>query len=332
MAAVRSDKMRFVIGARGSALSLAQTQVVREHLMALMSGLELSQLATAPDAAEWLPIRKITTSGDRILDRRLAPLGGKGLFTKEIDEALLSGEIDIAVHSLKDLPSALPTGLVLAAVPKREAAHDALISLSAARFVDLPRNARLGTASVRRRAQALRLRPDLQVETLRGNIDSRIARIEAGQFDATFLALAGLRRLGRTEMAREILSDADFLPAPCQGALALVCREDDDRVLDLLARIEDPVSRLQIEAERAFLAKLDGSCQTPIAALARWQNGVLRLEGEILSLDGQTSARDSLEVGLSGWDPHSALSAADRELAAKAGVMLAEQLIAVMPR
>lgn len=332
MAAVRNDKMRFVIGARGSALSLAQTQVVREHLMALMSGLELSQLATAPDAAEWLPIRKITTSGDRILDRRLAPLGGKGLFTKEIDEALLSGEIDIAVHSLKDLPSALPTGLVLAAVPKREAAHDALISLSTARFMDLPKGARLGTASVRRRAQALRLRPDLQVETLRGNIDSRIARIEAGQFDATFLALAGLRRLGRTEMAREILSDADFLPAPCQGALALVCRADDERVLDLLARIEDPVSRLQIEAERAFLAKLDGSCQTPIAALARWQNGVLRLEGEILSLDGQTSARDSLEVGLSGWDPHSALSAADRELAAKAGVMLAEQLIAVMPR
>lgn len=319
MVPVRGDKQSFVIGARGSALSLAQTRTVRQHLMEGLEGIDAT-------------IRSITTSGDRILDRRLAPLGGKGLFTKEIDDALLAGEIDIAVHSLKDLPSQLPAGLILAAVPRREAAHDALISLCAARFADLPHGARLGTASVRRRAQALRLRPDLQVEILRGNIDSRIAKIEAGEFDATFLALAGLRRLGRAEIAREILSDADFLPAPCQGALALVCRKDDEKVLAWLARIEDPVSRLQIEAERAFLAKLDGSCQTPIAALAGWNNGVLRLEGEVLSLDGQTSARDSLEVGLSDWDGRSASASADFELAAKAGVMLAEQLLAVMPR
>jgi hydroxymethylbilane synthase len=267
------------IGARGSALSLAQTRGLRARLAAGFG---------VPDAAldDVLPILPIVTSGDRIQDRRLIEAGGKGLFTKELDEALLDGRIDIAVHSLKDLPTALPEGIALACVPERVDPRDAFISLRAQRLEELPAGAVVGTASLRRQAQLLHARPDLHVVTLRGNVETRLRRVDDGGVDATFLAMAGLQRLGLEARATSLVDPEAMPPAAGQGALAVTARAADATVFVRLAPFADAAATLEITAERAFLAALDGSCRTPIAARALIGEGTMRFQGELLTPDG----------------------------------------------
>jgi hydroxymethylbilane synthase len=234
-------------------------------------------------------LRIIRTSGDTIQDRPLAEAGGKGLFTKEIDAALLKGEIDGAVHSAKDLPTVLPEGIAIAGFLPREDVRDALISSFADTIEGLPRGASLGAASLRRRAQALRLRPDLRPELLRGNVETRLSKAESGAIGATLLAMAGLKRLGLAHRASAPLDLERFLPAIGQGAIALTARSGDARAIAALAAIGDAETLAALEAERAFLAELEGSCRTPIAGLARLDGGRLRFRGQVLRTDGSKS-------------------------------------------
>lgn len=284
----RMSPSLFRIGARGSKLSLAQTGLVRAALAARF-GVDAGVLEIVP----------ITTSGDTIQDRRLIEAGGKGLFTKELDEALLDGRIDLAVHSLKDLPTRLPNGVVLACVPEREDPRDAFVSLRARTLAELPSGANVGTASLRRQAQTLFARPDVGVVTLRGNVDTRLAKIEQGAADATFLAIAGLKRLGLEHRAASLVDPHDMPPAACQGALAITTREGDARTRDALAAFEDSDARTEIEAERAFLEALDGSCRTAIGALARVREGTLDFIGEALTPDGTARWRRTEAIALS---------------------------------
>ncbi len=270
----------FRIGARASPLSMAQAKRVRASLGAAL-GLGADQHEAA------LPILPMITAGDRLQDRSLSEAGGKGLFTKELDAALLDRRIDVAVHSLKDLPSAMPDGIVLACVPEREDVRDALICASAARLEDLPQGAVLGTASLRRQAQALHARPDLSIVTLRGNVQTRLSKLADGKVAATFLALAGLRRLGLEDAAAALLDPLAMPPAIGQGALAVTARAGDRAALEVLARLEQPLIRTAIEAERGFLAAAEGSCRTPIAALTAWQGSRLNLLCEVLTPDGR---------------------------------------------
>ena len=294
----------FRIGARGSKLSLAQTGQTRARLAA--------KLGLSEDAFEIVPI---VTSGDRIQDRTLIEAGGKGLFTKELDEALFDRRIDLAVHSLKDLPTRLPDGIVLACVPEREDPRDAFVSLKARRLADLPPGARIGTASLRRQAQTLFARPDVVVSPLRGNVDTRLKKLDDGEFDATFLALAGLKRLGFGSRATSFVSPDDTPPAACQGALAITTRADDARVRDAIAPLEDERARIEIEAERAFLTALDGSCRTPIAAIGFLNaTGPLSFIGETLTPDGKRRWRRSAIVDL-GSDKIAAARALGERLA-----------------
>lgn len=279
----------FRIGARGSKLSLTQTGLVRALIAA--------QLSVDVAALEIVPI---TTSGDTIQDRRLIEAGGKGLFTKELDEALLDGRIDLAVHSLKDLPTRLPDGIALACVPEREDPRDAFVSLNARTLNELSAGANVGTASLRRQAQTLFARPDVGVVTLRGNVDTRLRKLEAGEADATFLALAGLKRLGLQDRAASIVDPQDMPPAACQGALAITTRAEDARVRDALAPCENRIARVEVEAERAFLEALDGSCRTAIGALARASTDQLSFIGEALTPDGVTRWRREERIALNG--------------------------------
>jgi hydroxymethylbilane synthase len=265
----------FTLGTRGSPLAVAQAQETRRRLAAA-HGWDEARIAIAV----------IRTSGDIIQDRPLAEAGGKGLFTKEIDSALLDGRIDFAVHSAKDLPTALPDGVALAGFLPREDPRDALVSALADSLAGLPHGARLGAASLRRRAQALRLRPDLRVELLRGNVETRLAKAESGAIDATLLALAGLKRLGLAHRARAALDIEAFLPAVGQGAIALAARRGDARTREALTAIDDDATATALAAERAYLAVLDGSCRTPIAGHARLEDGRLVLRGQVLREDG----------------------------------------------
>lgn len=276
-----------VIGTRGSPLALAQTKQVRR---ALAVALEVP----VEEEERLFPIEVIKTSGDQIQDRRLIEAGGKGLFTKEIEEALLEGRIGLAIHSMKDVPTENPDGLVLAGSPPREDPRDAFICYDAATLDDLPAGARVGTASLRRQAQTLNRRPDLEIVNLRGNVGTRLDKIAAGEADATYLAVSGLKRLGRPELTENPMPVDVMLPAAAQGALALQVREDDARALEITAHVADRQTTIAIAAERAFLAALDGSCRTPIAALAEIADGDLRLRGEALTPDGaQKWARDA---------------------------------------
>src|SRR5579862_1449845 len=242
------------IGTRGSPLALVQTNEVRRALAR----------AHVCDEARF-EIVVIRTSGDAIQDRSLADAGGKGLFTKEIDAALLNGEIDAAVHSSKDLPTFLAEGVTIAGYLPREDVRDAFISARAKSIVELPKGARFGTASPRRQAQILRMRPDLEAVLLRGNVETRLRKTENGEVDATLLAFAGLKRLGLAHRATAILSVSEFLPAVGQGAIALTARASDATVAHALVPIVDPDTGAALVTERAFLAALDGSCRTPIA-------------------------------------------------------------------
>ena len=271
---MQTDVLR--IGTRGSALALAQAHETRARLMAA-HGL--------PEAA--FEIVVITTSGDRIQDRPLSEAGGKGLFTREIEEALLSGRIDIAVHSSKDMPTRLPEGLELSAFLEREDVRDAFIGRAAPRLAELPQGATVGSSSLRRQALIRRMRPDLDVVTFRGNVQTRLRKLEEGQVAGTLLAHAGLRRLELADIVTELLPLETFPPAPGQGAICIESRIGDARTLALLAAIGHEATAQALACERAFLAALDGSCRTPIAGLARIDGDRLAFSGMILTPDGR---------------------------------------------
>jgi len=271
------------IATRGSPLALAQAREVRARLAAAHPDL------AADGAVEIVPYR---TTGDLLQSGPLREIGGKGLFTREIEEALLDGRADIAVHSMKDLPTALPGGLAIAALLPREDARDALIAHGAARIAELPQGATVGTASLRRQAILLAARPDLRVVPLRGNVETRLARVASGEFAATLLAVAGLKRLGLLDRATAILEPDEMLPAVCQGAIGIECRAGDDRTRALLAAVDDPDTASRVAAERAFLAALDGSCRTPIAGLATLAGDRLSLRGLIVRPDGSEVIAD----------------------------------------
>ena len=267
---------RLKIGSRGSRLALAQAEETKARLCA----------AHGFDPAE-IEIIAITTTGDRVRDRPLSEIGGKGLFTKEIEEALLAGAIDLAVHSMKDMPAHLPEGLSIAALLPREDARDALISPHCASIRDLPSSCVVGSASVRRTAQLKRIRPDVAVVNLRGNVETRLAKVDRGDVTATFLACAGLNRLGLAHRITAAVPETEMLPAVAQGAIGIEVRDQDDRVRALLAKINDTETEIAVRCERAFLAALDGSCRTPIAGHAIIKDGRLDFHGEALTLDGR---------------------------------------------
>jgi hydroxymethylbilane synthase len=294
------------IGTRGSPLALAQAHMVREALAAAHS--------RDPAGIEIVTIR---TSGDRIQDRPLAESGGKGLFTKEIEEALLSGDVDLAVHSAKDLTTLLPAGLTIAACLRREDARDAFISRKADSLATLAKGATLGTASLRREAQVRRLRPDLNIVPLRGNVETRLRKLDEGAMDATILALAGLKRLQRADAVTAILEPQDFLPAVGQGAIAIEVRETDDVTREALAGINHPTTLTALACERAFLAVLDGSCRTPIGGHAVVESDRLQFRGMIIRPDGG----EAHETSRDGHVRDAAALGADagRELKAKGG-------------
>jgi len=303
---IRLPKRPLLIGTRGSPLALWQAS----HVKALLT------------AAHGLPtgaveLKTITTSGDRIKDKPLRDFGGKGLFTKEIDEAQLKGEVDIAVHSMKDLPTELPPGLAIGAVLARADVRDAFISAQGRTLSELPPGAVIGTSSLRRQAQIKRLRPDLEVVDFRGNVETRLAKLGRGVADATLLALAGLERLGLESHVTAVLSTEEMLPAVAQGAIGIVCRSDDAETRELLVVLDDAATATAVACERAFLGELDGSCRTPIAGLAEIAGGTLRFRGLVLTPDG--TAWHEIELTGAAANAAGTGSEAGRELLAQAG-------------
>ena len=302
-----SDILR--IGTRGSPLALAQAHETRARLM--------QALHRAQDAFEIVVIK---TTGDMVRDRPLSEIGGKGLFTKELEEALLEGRIDLAVHSMKDMPSQVPQGLEIGAVLPREDVRDAFISLSAKSLLALPNGARLGSSSVRRTAQALRLRPDLVATPFRGNVETRLQKLKEGVAYATFLAAAGLKRLGLAAHITSLISTDEMLPAVAQGAIAIQVKHGSG-ALAQVAKINHAESNIAVTCERAFMAALDGSCRTPIAGYAILQGGNLVFRGEALTLDGKhvfTATRNGVpaDAAVMGRE-------AGEEVKAKGGALIA---------
>ncbi|AHC21363.2 MULTISPECIES: hydroxymethylbilane synthase [Paenibacillus] len=300
-----------VVGSRQSALALTQTGHVIEDLNALCAehGMDLQFV-----------VKKILTKGDRILDVTLSKVGGKGLFVKEIEQAMLAGEIDMAVHSMKDMPSELPEGLVNGAVPRREDPRDCLITLGAKSLEDLPQGAKVGTSSLRRASQIKSMRPDLQLEPVRGNIDSRLKKLETEGFDAIILAAAGLHRMGWKERITSYIPEEDCLPAVGQGALGIECRASDEELLALLRLYNDRDTSATVAAERTFLGVLNGGCQVPIGAHAVWAGQEISLTGMVGSPDGEFILKETLQ----GNDPQKLGEAVAASLIAKG----AEQILA----
>lgn len=290
-----------VIGTRGSKLALWQANYIADCLR-----------KQYPDLT--VELKQITTTGDKILDVPLAKIGGKGLFTKELENEMLSGTIDLAVHSLKDMPTELPEGLTLAAITERIASGDALVSNLFSSLQALPKGARVGTSSLRRKAQLLAYRPDLIISDLRGNVDTRLKKLDDGEFDAIVLAAAGLKRLGWEKRIAEILDTKVCLPAVGQGALAIETRADDQAILDLLAFLNDEETRVTTTAERAFLRTVEGGCQVPVGVYGTVVGeNQMQVEALIASLDGKVVVRDTLRG-----------SFADAEIL---GIRLAESLL-----
>jgi hydroxymethylbilane synthase len=291
------------IGTRGSQLALWQAEWVKSQLTAAFPGLSVE-------------LTVIKTKGDKILDVPLAKVGGKGLFVKEIEEAILDGRVDLAVHSMKDMPAELPPGLTMGPVPRRETPNDVLISGSGDRLRELPRGVRIGTSSLRRASQILHVRPDARIIPLRGNLDTRIRKLDAAAdgLEAIVLAAAGVKRLNFTHRITEQLDPSVMLPAAGQGALCLELRTADTQRLQMLAGLDHEPTRLAVTAERAFLHRLGGSCQVPIAAHGTVANGILTLDGLVADIDGQSLIRESLKAP------------ADRTAAA--GIELAQRLLA----
>ncbi len=294
---------KVVIATRGSQLALWQAEHIKSRLMAQYEGLEVELLI-------------LKTKGDIILDVPLAKVGGKGLFVKEIEEALLAGTADLAVHSMKDVPMVLPEGLTLGAVPEREICTDLFLSEKYAALEELPQGAKLGTSSLRRQSQALALRPDLEVAMLRGNVETRLRKMKEGQYDAIILARAGVKRLGLGASLQQDLTPPSFLPAVGQGALGIEIREDRPEMRELVAFLDDMPTRLCVTAERAFLRRLDGGCQVPIAAHAVLEGEELVLEALVADPLGKVVFRDVVRC------------AASLDEADAAGQKLAEKLLA----
>jgi len=269
------------IGTRGSPLALAQAYETRQRLMTAFD---------LPEGA--FEIVVIKTTGDRILDRPLKEIGGKGLFTREIEDDLLSGAIDIAVHSMKDMPVAQPDGLALTTYLPREDVRDAFVSLDGGKLADLREGAVVGTSSLRRKAQLLNYRPDLEIVEFRGNVQTRLKKLKDGVAEATFLAMAGLNRLTMDEVPRTAIEAEEMLPAVAQGCIGIEQRLGDDRVSEMLSAINDTLSTQRLAAERAFLGALDGSCETPIGGLATIDGDTLTLRGELLRVDGSEVLSD----------------------------------------
>jgi hydroxymethylbilane synthase len=300
------------IGARGSKLSLAQAGMMQRAIAAALG---------APDRPEEVaPLVVITTTGDRVQDRRLLEIGGKALFTKEIEEALLDGRIDVAVHSMKDVPAELPPGLTIAAIPEREDPRDAFLSRGAKTLDELPHGARLGTASMRRQAQALHRRPDLDIVMLRGNVDTRLAKLAAGEADAILLALSGLNRLGLGNLPASLIDPVEAPPAPGQGALAIQTR-NEDAVAPWLAALRHEPTALAVAAERGALFALEGSCRTAIGAHATIEGQTLSLIVEALTPDGKKRWRRQDSVTL----PDRETETAARELGLRLGAEIREE-------
>jgi hydroxymethylbilane synthase len=291
---------RVVLASRGSKLALAQTNMVKTLLEAADPGLQTS-------------IEIIHTKGDKILDVPLAQVGGKGLFVKEIEDALLERRADVAVHSLKDVPAELPEGLLLGATLPREVPYDALVSERYGTLDDLPEGAKVGTSSLRRLAQLKALRPDLDVVSLRGNVDTRLRKLSEG-LDAILLAAAGLRRLGLGDRVRQLLTPPEFVPAVGQGVVVVECRGDDRPVRELLARLDDATTAVAVRAERAFLGRMGGGCQVPLGAYCQVEESAVVVVGMVGRPDGSTVLRDRVE--------------GEAERAADLGVALAERLLA----
>ena len=306
----KGDRKNLVIGTRGSRLAIWQAEWVQSQLKALDPEIEIT-------------LRRIQTSGDKILDVPLAKIGGKGLFVKEIEEALIRGEIDLAVHSMKDVPSVLPDDLEIVCVPEREDPRDALVSWEGLPLEKLKKGARIGTSSLRRQAQLLYHRRDFHIQMLRGNLDTRLRKVREGAYDAVVLAAAGLRRMGWTEEVTEFLSAHISLPAIGQGALGIEGRREDGMVKKLVAKLEHRQTRIGVNAERAFLARLEGGCQVPIAGHAVVQDDQLTLDGLIASVDGQRYVRETLS-GSTDDSERIGVELADRLLAAGGRPILQE--------
>ena len=282
MAAGNDTRSSLVIGARGSRLAVWQAEWVHARLNEL-----------APELT--VTLQRIKTSGDKILDVPLAAIGGKGLFVKEIEEALLREEIDLAVHSMKDVPTILPDGLSILCVPAREDPRDVLVSRDSCSLDQLPKGSRIGTSSLRRQAQLLHYRPDLHIELLRGNLDTRLRKLHNGEYDAIVLAAAGLMRMGWSNKVTEYLPPEVSLPAIGQGALGLEGRRHDRFVQTLVEKLEHRPTRTAVMAERALLKRLEGGCQVPIAAHATVKGDTLIMDGLIASVDGQRLIRDTIQ-------------------------------------
>jgi hydroxymethylbilane synthase len=312
-----APKAQVRIGARGSKLSLAQAGHMQRRIAKAL-GADPEDAAAVERVA---PLIVITTTGDRVQDRRLLEIGGKGMFTKEIEEALLDGRIDCAVHSLKDMPALLPEGLCIAAIPEREDPRDAFLSPKADRLEDLARGAVLGTASLRRQAQALHRRPDLDVRMLRGNVDTRLAKLAAGDADAILLAFAGLKRLGLEHLPQSLIDPVECPPAPGQGALAIETRVGDCDAAWVQAIRHGPTA-VAVAAERGALTALEGSCKTAIGAHAWFEGARLKLIVEALSTNGQARFRHAGEADMTELaDPE----ASARDLGLSLGIAVRDE-------
>ena len=301
---MQMHKQKLVVGTRSSQLALWQADFVIGELAKKYPELVVEK-------------RLMTTKGDKILNAPLAKIGGKGLFTKELETAMLEGEIDIAVHSLKDMPVVVPEGLVITAITQRADPGDAFVSHKYESFRQLPAGAKVGTSSLRRKAQLLHARPDLQIEDLRGNVNTRLRKMEEENFDGIILACAGLKRLGFGDKIRQVLPQTMCLPAVGQGALAIECRQADKETRELLEFLNDRCTRLCTEAERGFLATVEGGCQVPVGVHAVSAETGIRVEAVIASLDGSTLLRDALEAEVK-----------NAQEARAVGVSLAEKLLA----
>jgi len=305
---------QFIIATRGSRLALWQANHIKEKLELANPTLEIR-------------LKIIKTKGDRILDVPLAKIGGKGLFVKEIEEALVKGEADIAVHSMKDVPMALQEGLMLAAIPERGDAADLFLSVRYESLETLPENACVGTSSLRRQAQLLAMRPDLRIVSLRGNVDTRLKKLEDGDFDAIIMAQAGMKRLNLHTTHMQALDVTSFIPAAGQGALGLECASHRQDVLDALIPFDHAPTRLCVSAERAFLRSLDGSCQVPIAAYAHIENETkLHLEGLVGACDGSTLLRSAMQIDSTNTEPERL----GQRLAAHLRAQGADELLAML--
>ena len=304
-------KKKICIGTRGSKLALWQTNFIKSKIKCLFSDLNVD-------------LKIIKTMGDKITDRPLAMVGGKGLFVKEIETALLNKEIDLAVHSMKDMPGELPEGLVIGAIPERENPFDVLISKDNSLLADYKKGAKIGTSSLRRASQIKYIRPDAEIESIRGNIDTRIQKLKAGDYDAIVLAAAGLRRLGQGKQITEYLDETVMIPAVGQGALCIETRENDGDIAEIMEKLDHHDTRICVTGERAFLKQIEGSCHIPVACFGKIQNNKVLLTAVVASVDGKALIKEQIISPINKVE-HSGQVLADQVLE-KGGRKILEQL------